>query len=148
MSTKKTKATKSEAKATKKAPAKKAEKAAAPKQRDGKMSALDAAAKVLAETGEPMTSKALIEAMATKGYWTSPGGATPHATLFAAMMREINVKGAESRFAKVDRGQFALNDGKTPAAKPATKAAGKKTTGKMDKTAKADSNAADATDAK
>jgi hypothetical protein len=42
----------------------------------GKMSALDAAAKVLAETGEPMSTKQLIEAMAAKNYWTSPGGAT------------------------------------------------------------------------
>jgi len=74
-----------------------------------KLSALDAAAKVLAESGEPMTSKSMIEAMAAKGYWTSPGGQTPHATLYAAIIRDINVKGANARFAKVERGQFALN---------------------------------------
>jgi hypothetical protein len=27
-----------------------------------------------------MNTKAMIEAMAAKGYWTSPGGKTPHAT--------------------------------------------------------------------
>ena len=118
MTTKKTKAAKSETKATKKEPAKKA----AAKKTDGKLSALDAAAKVLAESGEPMNAKSLIDAMASKGYWTSPGGQTSHATLFAALIREIKVKGAESRFAKVDRGQFALNDGKAPVAKPARKA--------------------------
>jgi hypothetical protein len=32
------------------------------------MSALDASAKVLAESGEPMTTREMIEAMATKGY--------------------------------------------------------------------------------
>ena len=72
------------------------------------MSQLDAAAKVLTESGRPMTTKAMIEAMATQGYWTSPGGATPHATLYSAILRELQKKGAESRFTKVDRGQFTL----------------------------------------
>ncbi|MDP1799337.1 MAG: winged helix-turn-helix domain-containing protein [Planctomycetaceae bacterium] len=111
-------AAKSEPKATKKTvkktaadPAAKPEKATA--KSDRKLSALDAAAKVLSESGEPMTAKAMIEVMAAKGYWTSPGGQTPHATLYAAIIREINVKGTESRFAKVERGQFALNGGAT-----------------------------------
>ena len=73
-----------------------------------KLSALDAAAKVLGEATEPMASKEMIEAMATKGYWTSPGGKTPHATLYAAIIREINTKGADARFVKTDRGRFAL----------------------------------------
>jgi hypothetical protein len=72
------------------------------------MSALDAAAKVLGESSEPMASKEMIEAMAKKKYWTSPGGKTPHATLYAAILREINVKGNESRFVKTDRGHFTL----------------------------------------
>jgi hypothetical protein len=42
-----------------------------------KLSALDAAAQVLAEAGTAMTCQELIEAMAAKGYWTSPGGKTP-----------------------------------------------------------------------
>ncbi len=74
---------------------------------DGKMSALDAAAKVLADAREPMNTKSMIEAMAAKGLWTSPGGKTPHATLYSAIAREINEKGADARFVKVDRGQFA-----------------------------------------
>ena len=73
-----------------------------------KLSALDAAAKVLGEATEPMASKEMIEAMATKGYWTSPGGKTPHATLYAAIIREINTKEADARFVKTDRGRFAL----------------------------------------
>ncbi len=76
---------------------------------DGKLSQLDAAVKVLTESGEPMTTKAMIEVMAAQGYWTSPGGATPWATLYSALIREIANKGDESRFTKVDRGQFALN---------------------------------------
>ena len=55
-----------------------------------------------------MTTKAMIEAMAVKGYWNSPGGATPWATLCSALIREISHKGDESRFTKVDRGQFTL----------------------------------------
>ena len=90
--------------------------------KEKKMSALDAAAKVLAEKGDPMSSKEMIEAMATKGYWTSPGGQTPTATLYAAIIREISKKGAESRFQKSDRGEFTLNTGaKAPAKKAAKK---------------------------
>ena len=104
---------------TKKAPAKKAttkkatpkaSKLAAKKKTTSKvkLSALDAAAKVLGESKEPLNTKQMIEAMATKGYWTSPGGKTPHATLYAAILREINVKGKEARFKKTERGHFTL----------------------------------------
>ena len=75
---------------------------------DGKMSALDAAAKVLEGSREPMNCKALIEAMAEKGLWKSPGGATPHATLYSALLREINAKGNEARFVKSERGKFTI----------------------------------------
>jgi hypothetical protein len=51
----------------------------------------------------------MIEAMAAKGYWTSPGGKTPHATLYSAILREITVKGTGARFKKTDRGHFAVN---------------------------------------
>ncbi|MCA8985833.1 MAG: winged helix-turn-helix domain-containing protein [Planctomycetaceae bacterium] len=74
----------------------------------GKLSQLDAAVQVLVKAGEPMTSKAMIEAMAAQGLWTSPGGKTPHATLYAAILREIQNKGAAARFQKVDRGQFTI----------------------------------------
>jgi hypothetical protein len=50
----------------------------------------------------------MIEAMATKGYWKSPGGQTPHATLYSAILREINTKGKDARFKKVERGKFEL----------------------------------------
>jgi len=72
-----------------------------------KVSAIDAAAQVLAASKEPMNCMALVEAMATQGLWSSPGGATPHATLYSAIIREIANKGAESRFVKKDRGMFA-----------------------------------------
>jgi hypothetical protein len=72
-----------------------------------KLSALDAAAKVLAENGQPMSCKELIEAMAQKGYWSSPGGKTPASTLYSGMTKEIATKGKESRFQKTDRGRFA-----------------------------------------
>jgi hypothetical protein len=89
-------------KATKPAKAKKAKQ---PKAK--KVGALDAAAQVLATSNEPMNAKEMIDAMAKKGLWTSPGGKTPHATLYSAIIREIAVKGKESRFVKKDRGQFA-----------------------------------------
>ncbi len=90
-----------------KASAKTAKKKAAKPKR---LSALDAAAAVLKKSGKPMRSRELITAMESQGLWTSPGGKTPHATLYAAMMREARDKGAEARFQKVDRGLFAFNE--------------------------------------
>lgn len=74
----------------------------------GKMSQMAAAERVLAEAGEPMNCRAMVEAMSAKGYWSSPGGQTPHATLYAALLRHIRDKGNEARFAKADRGLFTL----------------------------------------
>jgi len=71
-----------------------------------KLSALDAAARVLAETGAPMGCKELIGAMAGKGYWTSPGGKTPAGTLYSAIAREIAMKGDLARFTKAGPGRF------------------------------------------
>jgi len=93
---KKTKATKGEPKPKKDAKPK-------------RVSALDAAAQVLAKAGKPMRAQELIAAMAEQNLWKSPGGATPHATLYAAMLREIGAKGKDARFTKVDRGLFAFN---------------------------------------
>jgi hypothetical protein len=62
---------------------------------------------VLRESGEPMSCPELIAQMAAKGYWTSPKGKTPSSTLYAAMMREVQQKGKESRFVKTGPGRFA-----------------------------------------
>jgi len=79
---------------------------AAPKEK--KLSALDGAAKVLGEVGQPMNCQEMIAAMAANNYWTSPGGKTPAATLYSAILREINAMGTCSRFVKADRGKFTL----------------------------------------
>ena len=79
------------------------------KQKPKRVSALDAAAQVLAEVEKPMRAQELIAAMAEQGLWSSPAGKTPHATLYAAMLREVGAKGEAARFKKVDRGLFAFN---------------------------------------
>ena len=91
---------------SKRAPAKKAKAASA---KPKKLSALDAAAQVLAASKESMNAKEMIDAMAAKGLWTSPGGATPHATLYSAILREVAAKSKEARFKKTERGHFAAN---------------------------------------
>ncbi len=68
---------------------------------------LDAAARVLKEAGRPMTAKEIVAAAEAKGYWKSPAGKTPHATVYSAIIREIATKGSESRFRKTERGKFA-----------------------------------------
>ena len=75
--------------------------------KEKKLSAIDAAAQVLAGSKEPLNCKELVEAMAAKSLWTSPGGQTPWATLYSAIIREIALKGKESRFVKSERGKFA-----------------------------------------
>ena len=74
-----------------------------------RVSALDAAAQVLKAAGKPMRAQDLITAMSEQGLWSSPKGKTPHATLYAAMMRESRDKGKGARFTKVERGIFAYN---------------------------------------
>ncbi len=79
----------------------------APKEKKPKrVSALDAAAQVIAKSDKPMRAVDMIAQMEAKGLWTSPGGKTPGATLYAAIIREIAAKGKEARFAKHDRGLF------------------------------------------
>ena len=76
--------------------------------KDGKMSGLDAAAKVLAEVDAPLSCKTIVQAAIEKGYWTT-NGKTPAATIYAAILREIAAKGKDARFRKTERGKFALN---------------------------------------
>jgi hypothetical protein len=71
-----------------------------------KIPLLDAAAEVL-KAESPLTCGQLIERLAETGLWTSDA-ATPANTLHAALSREIRIKGKESRFEKVIRGQFGL----------------------------------------
>jgi len=80
---------------------------AAPKPRTRtKVSALDAAAQVLASSKVPMRATDLIAEMASRGLWKSPGGKTPESTLYAAIVREIATKGDAARFKKQERGMF------------------------------------------
>lgn len=76
-------------------------------QKEGKLSILDAAARVLKESGDAMNCKQMVEKMLSAKYWET-GGKTPAATLSSAMLREIKTKAKESRFRKTDRGQFSL----------------------------------------
>jgi hypothetical protein len=79
----------------------------APKKTGGSMSGLDAAAKVLADSRKPMTCKEIVAEAFKKNLWRSEG-ATPEATIYAAIIREISAKGGEARFKKTERGRFAI----------------------------------------
>ena len=54
-----------------------------------------------------MRATDMIAQMEAKGLWKSPGGKTPEATLYAAIIREIAAKGKDARFKKTERGHFA-----------------------------------------
>jgi hypothetical protein len=77
------------------------------KKEEKKLSALEAAVRVLAETKQALSCSELITAMATQGYWTSPAGKTPAATLSSSIQREIVVKKDHSRFKKTAPGRYA-----------------------------------------
>ena len=111
MSRKKTKTAKTpKAKAETKAKAAQTGTAKAKKPKgEKKVSGLDAAAKVLQESGKEMNVKEILDAILTKGYWKSPEGKTPRATIYSSIIREIAAKGKESRFKKAERGKFVVN---------------------------------------
>ena len=82
-------------------------KKAEPKGNSEKCSGLDAAARVLAKSNEPLKAKDLTAKVLELGLWKTQGK-TPHATLNAAIHREIKSKGNASRFKKAGKGLFAL----------------------------------------
>lgn len=77
-------------------------------------SLLDAAAQVLAQGDEPLSTKQIVTQAIERKLWTPGAGKTPEATLYAAIAREIKNKGDLSRFVKVERGKFTLAPGSTP----------------------------------
>jgi hypothetical protein len=70
-------------------------------------SGLDAAAKVLAEASGPLNAAEMVKRMLAKGLWKT-SGKTPAATIYAAIIREIAIKGKDARFRKTARGMFDL----------------------------------------
>jgi hypothetical protein len=73
-----------------------------------KISQIEAAIIVLGKSRDAMNCKEMVEAMQVAGLWSTPKGATPDATLYASILREINAKGKDARFRKTERGHFAL----------------------------------------
>lgn len=77
-------------------------KVTSPVEKKTKMSGLDAASLVLEEVGEPMNTRDIVDM--AKGYgYCNPAGKTPHATLYSAILREISLKGENSRFRKAEQ---------------------------------------------
>mgnify|MGYP005849956083 CR=1 FL=1 len=74
-----------------------------------KASGLDAAVQVLKDAKQPMRCRDIVQTMLDKGMWAT-SGKTPHATLYAAILREIQTKGEKARFTKTDRGLFTSNE--------------------------------------
>jgi hypothetical protein len=72
------------------------------------VSKIEAAIIVLGKSKDAMNCKAMVEAMQVAGLWSTPKGATPDATLYASILREINAKGKDARFRKTERGHFTL----------------------------------------
>jgi hypothetical protein len=70
-----------------------------------KVSCLDAAYQVLKDEAKPMNTKAMIDAMFAKKLWHSDAP-TPAATLYSAILREMQTKKEQARFKKTDRGLF------------------------------------------
>lgn len=76
-----------------------------------KLGLLDAAAQVLARSDEPLNTKQMVEQVTEQGLWTPGAGKTPAATLYSAILREMQNKGDQARFTKVERGKFTIRKG-------------------------------------
>jgi hypothetical protein len=71
-----------------------------------RISGLTAALMVLADADAELPVKTIVQLAADKGWWKSDA-ATPHATVYAAIIREIATKGKASRFERgAKRGTF------------------------------------------
>ena len=88
------------------ASAKKPAKAGQPA-KEHKLSALGAAAQVLAEADGPLSAGEIVKRMLERGLWRTKGK-TPQATLYSALLRRIRRDGEASPFRKVERGRFEL----------------------------------------
>lgn len=103
-------AAKAKKKAAKKAAKKTAKKvtkkpaAKATEKKAKKKSGLDYAAEALRRSNVPLNAKTIAERAIKAGWETN--GATPHATLYAAIIREIKNKNGEARFRKAGAGVF------------------------------------------
>jgi len=74
--------------------------------RPKRISCLTAAFMVLIDAGAELPIKTIVETAAKKDWWKS-NAATPAATIYAAIIREIATKGAKSRFKRgTKRGTF------------------------------------------
>jgi hypothetical protein len=77
-----------------------------------RLSLIDAAVQVLGDSDAPLNCKQMVEQITAQGLWSPrSGGKTPHATLYSSILRELQKKGDEARFTKVERGQFTLAPG-------------------------------------
>jgi len=72
----------------------------------GQMGGLDAAFAILSESGIPMNAAAITKLAIERGLW-NPDGATPAATLSAALQKDV-MKGDNARFFKVSAGHYAV----------------------------------------
>lgn len=70
------------------------------------MSLLKAAAKVLAESDEPMRISEIYDAIKAQNLWVPVNGRTPELSLYSGIYREIKTKGENARFRKLDRGLY------------------------------------------
>jgi restriction system protein len=77
------------------------------------MSALDAALKVLQNTGKPLHYREITRRVLAQGLWESEGK-TPAATINARLAVDVKKNGPASPFRRAGRGIFALNTAGPP----------------------------------
>lgn len=73
----------------------------------GRLPLLDATAVVLRESRKSLSTREIIAMIVERNLWESTG-ATPWATLNAALNRDIAANGSKSRLQKKERGKYAI----------------------------------------
>ena len=79
-----------------------------PRRGGGRLSLVDAAAKVLEGARAPMGVREMFEEARRRRLWEPGAGKTPLQTLCSSIYREIKEKGPQSRFKKEGRGKFSF----------------------------------------
>ena len=77
------------------------------------MNSIEAAAKVLADAGEPLHYKEISRRIIEQGLWETQGK-TPERTVNANLGKDLQKHGENSRFQRTDTGIYALRSWKLP----------------------------------
>ena len=77
--------------------------------KESRVKLLDAIHTILSEAAQPLGSREILERITSRKLWSTVGK-TPENTILSQLGKEIRQQGTSSRFRRVDRGLYAVNE--------------------------------------